>query len=324
MQNQKKPFKSFKEFGVKMIPQVTEIPSLPSMWKGDGVDHINTHWSGKTKIKMLSMADRHRLHHPVLGMFESIEHFWIFIRAARPDDRMRTLPKNQVMRILELTGGIERERRANTKALLAEMFYLKLLSNPHFYKTCKENDLPFDCYDNATGMIPTRDRNSSWLLPAFEEIRKAIRENRLPSFSRLLSLEWMRENDIAPGSYEPWMAYVGVFQKFFGGTPPKFDFTLHSKQLAEKAENIFLTSQRQKEEAAAAKAAEAETTVTAAATVAELEDELMSLDEEMMSEELVQMDAAPTDENLLNEISTLMHAETHAETHDHVLPEQSM
>lgn len=270
MSQNKKSIKSFDLLPKKSYAQFSaHFPSIPSNWKGDGVDHWNVHWTANNaQWKGLAMSNYSKVDHPVLGKFNSIDHMWIFIRAKNPDDRMRTLPRRQVLSIRDSLGGVDNVRHSNMKAMLLEVFYMQILRDIKLAEAMIKKTLPFDCYEVSTTVIPQRDRNASWMMPAFEEIATALRENRHPNFSRLLTQEWMKENGVSHSDYQPWMAFVGVSEKFFGGRKIEMDFNGFYDDLREK---LAQELQKRADRAQAKKQAELEKIAPAEPTADEVD-----------------------------------------------------
>jgi hypothetical protein len=151
----------------------------------DGVDHINIWSSATTDMgSVLDHAGPLSLNHSVFGYFDTMTAFWYYIQSEERDDRIRGMQPLAAYRF----GKMMTSRRViNFRAIIADSNWQRIKSKPLLIKMLEQSDLPFDAYrvNNETG-LRTRPPFFGWLLWSFEEIRKAIKENREPNFSSLL------------------------------------------------------------------------------------------------------------------------------------------
>jgi hypothetical protein len=158
----------------------------------DGVDHINIWSSATTDMgSVLDHAGPLPLNHSVFGYFDTMTAFWYYIQSEERDDRIRGMQPLAAYRF----GKMMTSRRViNFRAIIADSNWQRIKSKPLLIKMLEQSDLPFDAYrvNNETG-LRTRPPFFGWLLWSFEEIRKAIKENREPNFSSLLD---RRNSDI--------------------------------------------------------------------------------------------------------------------------------
>lgn len=151
----------------------------------DGVDHINIWSSATTDLgSVLDHAGPLPLNHSVFGYFDTMTAFWYYIQSEERDDRIRGMQPLAAYRF----GKMMTSRRViNFRAIIADSNWQRIKSKPLLIKLLEQSDLPFDAYrvNNETG-LRTRPPFFGWLLWSFEEIRKAVKENREPNFSSLL------------------------------------------------------------------------------------------------------------------------------------------
>jgi hypothetical protein len=162
------------------VAKSTTLPRHPGIWKEDGVDHINVSQGAKTVIgKWLNGRNGIAFHHPVLGQFSTIENLMFFVKAQSPDDRIRTEYDFNVIRRMLSEGGGVRRNMPYADAIHIEAIYLRILMNESLIKKVVNSDLPFDSYfvSRDTG-LRQRFEPARYLVPGYEEIRKALKERR--------------------------------------------------------------------------------------------------------------------------------------------------
>ena len=153
----------------------------------DGIDHINVYEGSKTDLgKALAHGSRIGFNHKIFGAFGNMEAFWHYIQSNERDDRIRQM-KGQTLK--RFAGQMTRGKVTNFRAIIADSNYQKVIQCKEIVEELKASELPFDCYYiNQTG-LRQRHQYSIWLIQAFEEIRKAIKEDRKPNFDNLLDRE---------------------------------------------------------------------------------------------------------------------------------------
>ncbi len=164
-----------------------KIPVMPSLaqYNEDGVDHINIWERGNTEIgKFLAHGSHTPFHHPYFGLFNNIEAFWHYIRSEERDDRIRLMNNLSAKKFSENFNLI---KVPNFYAVIMDANWFKIKEYPHKAALLKESTLPLEMYyiyrDNG---VPIRPMFAAWALQGFEEIRKALKEDRDPDFKFLM------------------------------------------------------------------------------------------------------------------------------------------
>lgn len=169
---------------------VSRIPRLPAVItrQKDGSDHINIWLKAATDLGIgLNHMEKCPVNHPLFKSFNSIEGMWHWLRDVNHDDRHRN------------SFGISAKINAkndetmlvpNFKHFICEANWIKVKTNEWFVNEMKESTLPFDMYyydrgDNNQPGVAVRPPSAVWLVACFEEIRKAVKEDREPDFSFL-------------------------------------------------------------------------------------------------------------------------------------------
>jgi hypothetical protein len=143
----------------------------------DGVDHINIDQRGKTELgQQLSHLTKMQFVHPEFGPFQSIEGFIGYIRSGAKDDSFRYLHgMNARFRSRELDTQFIRGFRE----IVMDANYLKITQNEELFESFKISSLAFDHYYLfGANQRPVRPKNATWIIPAFEELRKELQEGR--------------------------------------------------------------------------------------------------------------------------------------------------
>ena len=173
--------------GIKTQKEHTPYFSLPAINQHsvDGVDHINIWERSQTE---LGLALCHKIDikfdHPDFGRFKSVEGFWHWLRDKNRDDRHRQSHGPAAKRMAmnnDIIAHVE-----NFKYHIVVANWVKINSYPALVEMIAQSSLPFEMYfQNDKNSIYVRPASAFWLIPAFEEIRKAIKENRQPDFDYL-------------------------------------------------------------------------------------------------------------------------------------------
>lgn len=196
-QRNKQQISDFSEKIGKFKRFVKEDPNKPvahktavTDWKGDGVDHININSNGVTNIgRFLSHDNNYGFVHPKLGRFASSRSFWLWLKSKERDDRLRTKVGAAAYNIFK---NCSYRNVPNSRAIMLESDYQKLLQYPAAVDELISNDLPLDNYffDRDSELkIPRRPSNYYWLVEGWEEIRRAIKEKREPDFTKWLDVK---------------------------------------------------------------------------------------------------------------------------------------
>lgn len=272
------------------------IPTNASSWEADGVDHINISRYGKTPLgKMLDMDHIRNFEHPLLGPFKTMNSLWFFLRARQPNDHIRVLNNPELRGFVFNSCGGVKSGVPNFRAVVMHAAYLRIKAFKDITRLMIESELPFDSYKTLQSGIRVRFEHTLWVVNAFEEIRKALKEEREPNFSHLMDRD---AQDIYSGVLKmlnPNGNTLSVEEIKALTTPtlkPK-------KEVEEKApeatqhvheEESVLTEDAslQSDESVITDAAEVETDVAAEAAVSEMAEVVSPTEETQMGEELVE------------------------------------
>lgn len=180
----------------------------PMEWIGDGVDHINILRDSNTSLgDFLAHGTRFPFTHHIFGKFSNMESFWYYLQSTERDDRIRVLTGKHLM---NFKNKLTFQRVTNFRAIIMDSNWQKIKQYKDVANLMRDSELPFDCYrvDPNSG-IRIRPVYFKWLIVGFEEIRKALKGDREPSFHFLLDEEGSgiydfcvvrREDPRAPGS----------------------------------------------------------------------------------------------------------------------------
>jgi hypothetical protein len=157
----------------------------PEMLGNDGDDHINIWDEGKTDLgKVLAHSTSIAFSHSIFGRFNSMEAFWHYIRSEERDDRIRVINSKALKKFVSKLTNV---RVPNFRAIIMDSNWQKVNQYPAIVNAIKESTLPFDCYYvyQRTGGVRIRPVWAHWVIPGFEEIRRALKEDREPNFDNL-------------------------------------------------------------------------------------------------------------------------------------------
>lgn len=161
--------------------EVAAIDSTDSNFpKLDGKTHINVYSRGNTELgRLLAHFTFSPFVHPYYGPFNSMEGFWYYIKARKPDDTLRTLAGHDAK---EYGKNLEHIRRPNFKELIVEANFHKVNQNERLRDLMKRSMLPFDhYYIFGPGKILVRPKGFEWLVQGFEDIRAMIKAGTQPA-----------------------------------------------------------------------------------------------------------------------------------------------
>lgn len=161
------------------------IPSAMS-WKEDGEDHINISLDSETELgSLLYFQSELDFTHTVFGYFRTMESFWTYIRSKERDDRIRTMPSYALRFFARKLTTI---RIANFRAIIMDSEWQRIRNYKPLLEEIKKCQLPFDAYYINDNGLRIRYNYFEWYLSGYEEIRKALNENRAPDFTFLLDI----------------------------------------------------------------------------------------------------------------------------------------
>ncbi|MNU19603.1 hypothetical protein D3C71_78340 [compost metagenome] len=176
-----KPLDAPVQQAVQASPEIEAVDNTDSLFvKQDGVTHINVYSRGNTDLgRMLAHFTFSPFVHPYYGPFNSMEGFWYYIKARKPEDALRTLHGWEAK---ELGKQLEHMRRPNFKELIVEANFHKITQNPRLLAMMKGSVLPFDHYYlYGPGKILIRPKGFEWLVEGFESIRTMVKMGREPT-----------------------------------------------------------------------------------------------------------------------------------------------
>lgn len=155
-------------------------------WVADGVDHINIWENGVTELgQILIHSSPVSFKHKIFGRFATMEAFWHYIQSVERDDRVRNM-SGQTLK--HFCRKMTQARVQNFRAIIVDSNYQRIKQHKVIQEAIGESSLPFDCYYLNEFGIRERPSFSKWLVSGFEEIRKAIKENREPDLGYLLDV----------------------------------------------------------------------------------------------------------------------------------------
>jgi len=156
----------------------------PMSWIQDGIDHINIWEYGATEIgKVLAHNTTLPFHHHIFGNFNCMEAFWHYISSVEHDDRIRTMRGRS---LYEFSKKLTKLQVPNFCAIIIDANWQKIKRYPEIQEALIESTLPFDCYytQRKAAGIRIRTPYASWLIDGFEEIRRALKEEREPNLTK--------------------------------------------------------------------------------------------------------------------------------------------
>lgn len=272
------------------------IPTNASSWEADGVDHINISRYGKTPLgKMLDMDHIRNFEHPLLGPFKTMNSLWFFLRARQPNDHIRVLNNPELRGFVFNSCGGVKSGVPNFRAVVMHAAYLRIKAFKDITRLMIESELPFDSYKTLQSGIRVRFEHTLWVVNAFEEIRKALKEEREPNFSHLMDRD---TQDIYSGVLKmlnPNGNTLSVEEIKALTTPtlkPKKEVEEKAPEVVQQVhEEEFVSTEDtslQSDESVITDAAEVETDVAAEAAVSEMAEVVSPTEETQMGEELVE------------------------------------
>lgn len=272
------------------------IPTNASSWEADGVDHINISRYGKTPLgKMLDMDHIRNFEHTLLGPFKTMNSLWFFLRARQPNDHIRVLNNPELRGFVFNSCGGVKSGVPNFRAVVMHAAYLRIKAFKDITRLMIESELPFDSYKTLQSGIRVRFEHTLWVVNAFEEIRKALKEEREPNFSHLMDRD---AQDIYSGVLKmlnPNGNTLSVEEIKSLTTPtlkPKKEVEEKAPEAAQQVheEESVLTEEAslQSDESVITDATEIETDVAAEAAVSEMAEVVSPTEETQMGEELVE------------------------------------
>lgn len=272
------------------------IPTNASSWEADGVDHINISRYGKTPLgKMLDMDHIRNFEHPLLGPFKTMNSLWFFLRARQPNDHIRVLNNPELRGFVFNSCGGVKSGVPNFRAVVMHAAYLRIKAFKDITRLMIESELPFDSYKTLQSGIRVRFEHTLWVVNAFEEIRKALKEEREPNFSHLMDRD---AEDIYSGVLKmlnPNGNTLSVEEIKALTTPtlkPKKEVEEKAPEVVQQVhEEEFVSTEDtslQGDEVVVSESMETETETAVSETVSEMAEVVSPTEETQMGEELVE------------------------------------
>lgn len=159
------------------LPERSTLPAGMAYAREDGVSHINIYSRGQTELgRMLSHFYRSPFKHPFYGKFNSMEGFWYYVKAAKPDDQLRRLVGFEAKLYgKELPTGPLYDSFYD---VIVEANFHKIVQNPRIAQLMVDSTLPFDHYYLfPPGPIFVRQAGFEWLVKGFEDIRAELKSS---------------------------------------------------------------------------------------------------------------------------------------------------
>lgn len=272
------------------------IPTNASSWEADGVDHINISRYGKTPLgKMLDMDHIRNFEHPLLGPFKTMNSLWFFLRARQPNDHIRVLNNPELRGFVFNSCGGVKSGVPNFRAVVMHAAYLRIKAFKDITRLMIESELPFDSYKTLQSGIRVRFEHTLWVVNAFEEIRKALKEEREPNFSHLMDRD---AEDIYSGVLKmlnPNGNTLSIEEIKALTTPtlkPKKEVEEKAAEVVQQVhEEEFVSTEDtslQGDEMVVSESMETETETAVSETVSEMAEVVSPTEETQMGEELVE------------------------------------
>lgn len=173
----------------------TDVPAAPRIktplgYFQDGVDHVNVGTGATTSLgQRLSLGHAQQFVIESDGPFLTIAGYWFYLLSEDQDNQFRDKNEGQVFNLKN-----KKRLKFNVPGFqekIAKAYWDKINQVPGLRGAIMGNKLPFDAYyifgeynpkfENAQHTI--EDRSAKWIVPFFEEVRKALRERREPDYS---------------------------------------------------------------------------------------------------------------------------------------------
>ncbi len=168
----------------------------------DGVDHINiSDPGGVTELgKFLAHNADTPITHPLLGKFASVESLWHWVKSESRSDAYRTLFGKKLRTALKQDQAMAEDLRRrgmvkNFRSIICDANWLKIQQYPALGEELMATELPLDIYYVSNASERNRPVFASWVVRGFEEIRRALKEDREPDFT------WALDHQDEPDVY---------------------------------------------------------------------------------------------------------------------------
>lgn len=151
----------------------------------DGIDHINIGPGAKSDLgRALNFDTPLKFYHPVFGEFSCTQAFWVYLTSVERDSRCRGMHGKKLNDFAR--KQTRKPRVLNFKAIIADSIWIKVTKHKELAAAMKATTLPFECYRTLPSNVRDRTSPAYFIMPALEEIRSALKEDRTPDFSHLI------------------------------------------------------------------------------------------------------------------------------------------
>lgn len=156
------------------LPLPTTRPAGLRYAQEDGKTHINLYIRSLDELgRQLSHFAKKHFVHPYYGPFDSMEAFWHYIKAAKPDDQLRTMYGAEAKFYgRDLPQGPIYESFYD---VVIEANFHKIVQNKDLREMMTASTLPFDHYYLfGPGPVFMRKAGFDWLVQGMERIREEL------------------------------------------------------------------------------------------------------------------------------------------------------
>ena len=173
-----------------IVKKRAELPAVNNLGV-EGVDHINTHYHSDTELgRALCAYGSYPFNHPEYGRFRTVHGLMCWLGNPNQPDSYRNMSALAVENHRTRSSTIPVK---NYRFTLMQATWMKIQAHPEIGRMLVESTLPLEHYylkhlvpGENTKRIRIRPDTGPILIRAFEEIRKALKENRQPLFDFLL------------------------------------------------------------------------------------------------------------------------------------------
>jgi hypothetical protein len=166
------------------------IPPAVNRLQKDGTDHINIHPHARTRIgEALSTVGNIEFRHPQYGKFSNVIGLLMWLTSEEQPDTFRTTQGKDLLRLRNSLN--KRVKIHNLRTITLQSTWRKIMASKKLADELKQTILNFDYYYyekvEVGEPIRVRAEEYNWFVPAVEEMRKALIEEREPDFTPFLT-----------------------------------------------------------------------------------------------------------------------------------------
>lgn len=230
--------KNFKPATIATVAGVT-LPFSANSWVKDGVDHINVSRRGASQLgKALNLDYVRNWEHKVLGPFRSLNSLWFFLRAKNRSDKIRAIVGTGLRTFVDSECGGFGEHLPNFRAMILDSMYLRILDCPEIKAQMIKSVLPFDSYRENESGIRIRYDSTRWIIDGYEIIRKALKEDIEPDFSKIIGKTEVSAEEL----------YLPILKQLIREPSPEEIEELLKKKEAEERRQQKMFNKKQKQQ----------------------------------------------------------------------------